>query len=106
VELPPEIRKLGAFDVLGMARADTAGQAVFRYVLTTFEVGNQTIPPVAIPVRSGGRVDTLRSNPWRVTVESLLPADSVAAIPRNSGRPPPRWRCAGVRWGVLLPYRP
>ena len=105
VELPPEIRKLGAFDVLGMARADTAGQAVFRYVLTTFEVGNQTIPPVAIPVRSGGRVDTLRSNPWRVTVESLLPADSVAADSAQL-RPAaaPLALRGAFRWGVFFLY--
>ncbi len=101
----PEIRKLGAFDVLGMARADTAGQAVFRYVLTTFEVGNQTIPPVAIPVRSGGRVDTLRSNPWRVTVESLLPADSVAADSAQL-RPAaaPLALRGAFRWGVFFLY--
>lgn len=105
VELPPEIKKLGAFDVLSLARADSAGQAVFRYVLTTFELGQQTIPPVAIPVRSGGRVDTLRSNPWRVTVESLLPADSVAADSAQL-RPAaaPLALRGAFRWGVFFLY--
>ena len=88
-----------------MARADTAGDAVFRYVLTTFEIGNQTIPPVAIPVRRGGGVDTLtllavahhggEPAAGRLGGGRLRPVAPAAAPMTLNGR---------FRWGVLFLY--
>ena len=78
VQAPTLPAKIGVFDLLGVTRADSAGAAQLRIHVTSFETGNHTLPSLAIPVRTSGRVDSLRTPAYQISVESLLPADTTA----------------------------
>jgi hypothetical protein len=78
VETPRPPLKLGPFDLLGVTRSDSGEAAHVRIHVTSFETGTRTLPPIAIAVRSGGRVDSIRTPAYQISIESLLPADTTA----------------------------
>jgi hypothetical protein len=105
VETPRPSPKIGAFDLLGVARGDSAGAAQVRIYVTAFETGNKVLPSIAIPVRSGGRIDSLRTPAYRISVESLLPADTtqIDSLTIHEARAPIEIPQKFL-WGVFLGY--
>lgn len=102
---PPD--KAGPFDVLGATppRDAGGGAQAFDLYLTTFETGQQTIPPIAVGVVTDGRIDSVRTSPWRVSVESVLPADTTQAdSARIKPARPPMNLAPRFRWGVAFGY--
>lgn len=97
----------GRFTVLGATppRDAAGGARSLEIYLTTFDTGSQTIPPIALGVVIDGRIDSVRTSPWRVSVESLLPA---GAAPADSARikaaRPPLDVPQQFRWGVAFGY--
>lgn len=99
--------KVGSFEILGATPPHDApgGARALDLFLTTFETGSQTIPPIAIGVAAGGRIDSVRTSPWRVSVESLLPADTTQAdSARIKPARPPMSLSQRFRWGVAFGY--
>lgn len=105
VETPRYPEKVGAFEVLGVARSDSADVTRLAIHLASFETGRLWVPPLAIAVRAGTGVDSLRTSPYLVTVESLLPADSAAvAAAKLRAAHPPMSIPQKFRWGVAFGY--
>jgi hypothetical protein len=98
--------KLGTFDLIGVDMGDSAASPrVVRIHLTSFEIGPQPVPRIGLPVRDGGRIDSVFTGRYLVTVASLLPADSAAVDTLN---PLPAKGPMDIpqvfRWKVLLGY--
>lgn len=71
--------KLGTFELLGVDMGDsTASPRVVRIFITSFEIGPQAVPHIGLAIREAGRIDTVFTGRYLVTVASLLPADSAA----------------------------
>lgn len=105
VETPAWSERVGAFELLNVARGDSAGSTLLRAVVTTFELGDVVFPSLPVAVRGPAGVDTVRSGTWRVSVSSLLPADS-AAVDSASYRPGagPLDLPGRFQWGALVFY--
>jgi hypothetical protein len=100
--LPALADTLGAFDVLGSELADRDGRARLQIHLAAFDAGSLEIPSFDVPVTGGLAIPT---RPYRITVESLLPADS-AAVDSMTIRAahPPLDLPQEFRWKVALGY--
>jgi hypothetical protein len=75
--LGPLADSLGVF-VVADARPGKeagAGRSVHRLTLAAFQAGRQRLPVFTFLVRTGARVDTLRSDTGSVVVASVLPKD-------------------------------
>jgi hypothetical protein len=98
--------KLGAFDLIGVDMGDSAASPrVVRIHLTSFEIGPQEMPRIGLAVREGGRIDSVFTGRYLVTVASLLPADSAAVdtlqpLPAKGPMDIPRV----FQWRVLIGY--
>lgn len=98
--------KLGTFDLIGVDAGDSsASPRVVRIYLTSFEIGPQAVPRIGLAVREGGRIDSVFTGRYLVTVASLLPADSAAVdtlgpLPAKGPFDIPQV----FRWNVLFGY--
>jgi hypothetical protein len=96
---------MGVFDLLGVTRSDSGEAAQLRIHVTSFETGTQTLPPMAIAVSSGGRVDSIRTPAYQISVESLLPADTTAIDTMGvRAAMPPIELPQQFRWNVFVGY--
>lgn len=75
--LGPLADSLGVFVVADArpAKPAGAGRSVHRLSLAAFQAGRQRLPVFTFLVRTGARVDTLRSDTGSVLVASVLPKD-------------------------------
>jgi hypothetical protein len=100
--LPALGDSLGAFDVLGSEIGNADGRSLLAVHLAAFDPGSLEIPSFDVPVSGGLAIAT---RPYRITVESLLPADSAAADTLNiRAAHGPLDLPQQFRWKVALGY--
>jgi|GEM_PF-1227605 len=101
--LPAPLDTLGPFDVLGSEIGTIDGRPRLTLHLAAFDVGSLEIPAFDVPVTAGAT--PIRTRPYRITVESLLPADS-AAVDSMTIRAahPPLELSREFRWRTALGY--
>jgi len=105
---------LGPFDVLGSELGSAGGRSRLTVHLAAFDVGSLEIPSFEVPVTGGPQAYTasaadnsqsFRTRPYRITVESLLPADSAAADTMSiRAAHPPLELPRKFLWKVALGY--
>lgn len=105
---------LGPFDVLGSELGSAGGRPRLTVHLAAFDVGSLEIPSFTVPATGGlqsydvsapGGSQSIRTRPYRITVESLLPADSAAADTMSiRAAHPPLELARKFLWKVALGY--